>query len=95
MQFLALLMQYAPMIFGLIQTADTVATTMASKPTGQAKLAAVTSAVVQAAPAIGSMIAANPDHSNHLNDYVSASVSVMNSLNKWAASQPTDAVTVA
>ena len=87
MPFLALLLQYAPMIFGFMQTAETVATTLATKPTGQAKLAAVTSAVVQAAPAIGAAIAANPDHSNHLQDYISGSVLIMNSLNTWAASQ--------
>ncbi len=61
---------------------------MATKPSGSAKLAAVTSAVVQAAPALGSLIQANPDRSNHLQDYISGSVAVMNSLNKWAAAQP-------
>ena len=92
MPFLALLLQYAPMIFGFMQTAETVGQTLATKPTGQAKLAAVTAAVVQSAPAIGALVAANPDHSNHLQDYISGSVTIMNSLNAWAASQQTSAV---
>jgi hypothetical protein len=97
MPFLALLLQYSPMIFGLIQTAETVATTMATKPSGAAKLAAVTSAVVQSAPAIGALVQASPDHSNHLQDYISGSVAVMNSLNAWAKQQasPPDAPVVA
>lgn len=87
MPFLALLLQYAPMIFGFIQTAETVGTTLATKATGQAKLAAVVSAVTTSAPAIGALVAASPDHSNHLNDYISGSVAIMNSLNAWAATQ--------
>lgn len=87
MQFLSMLLQYSPLIFGMIQTAETVAATMAKKPTGQAKLEAVTTAVVRSAPAIGALIAANSDHSNHLQDYISSSVTIMNSLNAWAKQQ--------
>lgn len=92
MPFLALLLQYAPMIFGFIQTAETVGATLSTKATGQAKLAAVVSAVTTAAPAIGAVVAASPDHSNHLNDYISGSVAIMNSLNAWAAQQATPSV---
>lgn len=84
MQFFLLLMQYAPLITGLINVAENVSANVAKKPTGQAKLAAVTSAVVQSAPAIGALIAANPEHSNHLENYISGSVAVINSLNAWA-----------
>ena len=87
MPFLALLLQYMPMIMGLIQTAETVGATLSTKATGQAKLAAVTAAVVQTAPAIGALVAANPDHSNHLQDYISGTVAVMKSLDAWAAQQ--------
>ncbi len=87
MPFLALLLQYAPMIMGFIQTAETVGNALSTKASGPAKLAAVTSAVVAAAPAIGAVVAASPDHSNHLQDYISGTVQIMNSLNAWAAQQ--------
>jgi len=87
MQFLLLLMQYMPLITGLVQTAETVGNAMATKATGAQKLKAVTDAVVATAPAIGALVQASPEKSNHLQDYISGTVQVMNSLNAWAAQQ--------
>jgi len=69
------------MIFGFVQIAENVTAGIAGK-TGTQKLAAVTQAVVTAAPAIGQIIQANPDHSNHLTDYINGTVALMNSLNQ-------------
>jgi len=81
MQFLALLSQYLPLIFGLAQVAENATANIAGK-TGPQKQAAVISGLVAAAPAIGQMIQANPDHSNHLKDYINGTVALMNSLNQ-------------
>lgn len=82
----ALFAQYAPLIFGFVQTAETVFSAFQGK-TGPAKLAAVASAVVAASPAIGQLIQANPTNSNHLNDYINGSVELMKSMNTWAEQQ--------
>lgn len=71
---------YLPMIFGFVQIAENATAAIQGK-TGTQKLAAVTQAVVTAAPAIGQLIQADPAHSNHLNDYIEGSVALMKSLN--------------
>lgn len=85
--FLGTVAQYAPLIFGFISTAENAATAAGTVKAGPAKLAAVAKAVVAVAPDVAALIQANPDHSNHLNDYISASVGIVNDLNGWAATQ--------
>lgn len=84
MPFLLALLQYAPLVFGFVSSAENFVTAIGTKATGQEKLAAVTNAVVTAAPEIGNLIAADPSHSNHLTDYINGTVALMNSLNKSA-----------
>lgn len=84
---LALLTQYLPLVLGAVQTVETVSNTLATKPTGQQKLSAAVGMITTAAPEIAATVAASPDHSNHLNDYVSGVVGILNALNGWSAAQ--------
>lgn len=80
MAIFTLLMQYLPLVFGFVQTAETLTSAISGK-TGPQKLAAVKAAVVGAVPAVGDLIQADPSHSNHLTDYINGTVELMKSLN--------------
>jgi len=88
--FLAM-MKYGPMLFSFIQSAQTFVTAVGTQATGPAKLAAVTAAIVKAAPEIGALVQADPTHSNHLQDYINGSVALMKSLNASASDAPSGA----
>lgn len=87
MEIALLILKFAPLIFSLIQSVEATAQTVAVKPTGAQKLAAVTSALAVVAKPLADAAAANPGHSAHLNDYISGTVAVIDSLNAWGGQQ--------
>jgi len=87
MNFLMLLFQYLPQILGVVQTVETISTTMANKPTSTAKLQAAIGMVGAVVPAIGASIAAQPENQAHATNVINGVVAGLNALQGWSSQQ--------
>jgi hypothetical protein len=85
--FLALLLQYLPQIFSVVQTVETISTSLAAKPTSSAKLQAAIGMVSAVVPAIGASIAAQPENATHATNVINGIVAATNALGAFAAQQ--------
>lgn len=86
---IAALLTYGPTIFQAIFSVENAVKKLpdSSQVSSNQKLSAAVNAVSTAVPEIAKALGSTPDHSPHLENYISAAVQLLNATSAWAETE--------